>query len=204
MENIIKEKDETISDLKKNVKTTQLNELKLLLNLAEKECKRLRRMLDESMTLKQDGNAASTNEKFIEQSILIKDLTTKNEELNAKLEKKSEELNNAQENFKDEDSKKSETNLKQKRTLNEYKDKITALTSEIEELNRGKDDMEKSNKNNLDNIKKKYEVELANKNKTIEELMANLKNLEELNKDSNKAKMEICIHFIIILSGSKL
>jgi len=166
LEGSVREKDQKINELKKNMKVTKLDECRVQLEVAEAESLRLRRALDELIRIQEDQRQMLEHSR--EQEIEMKKLKRQNNELYNALNAKM----------------KQEGNITPKSISNKQKkDKITKLTSEVNEL---KAKLNANKEEELD-----YSVEGESKKETIQRLKTRRQKHEELEIKHSKEKDKI-------------
>jgi len=198
LEGILMSRDDEITTLKQNVKLTKLNEYESQLNICEKECIRLRGMLEELLNSKHVGNPTEyveIEEKILEQSMMIKDLQAKNSEISQNLDRKTQQCEKLTEKIKEledqisKNSKKTDRTAKRKRVIVEYKDKIAELNTEIAQL---KEELEKrpeaDNKSPGQGEKEKNMKLFNDMQKDMSEMK---KNMEEYKKKADEANRNL-------------
>eukprot|EP01022_Parablepharisma_sp_SALTPOND_P033043 TRINITY_DN88088_c0_g1_i1.p1 TRINITY_DN88088_c0_g1~~TRINITY_DN88088_c0_g1_i1.p1 ORF type:complete len:1103 (-),score=136.21 TRINITY_DN88088_c0_g1_i1:4307-7615(-) len=146
------EKDKVVAEytnLKKNVKTTKLQELALEVQAFSEECQRLRRVIEEVSSKKTEltpEEIEAIEEKMYQQAAIIKNLTQENETLLSSLQQKDQELNDIKLKLEKEVQKNSKLAanrkivIKQKKLINENTKTIQNLKEQLTYLksdNRG-------------------------------------------------------------------
>ena len=94
MKSEIQQKNEEIGRLKKNIKSTKINEIELEVQAYIDECTRLRHHLEEIMRQRDTPQMTQglNDEKSLQQSFLVNNLKKENESLNLAISQGKEEI----------------------------------------------------------------------------------------------------------------
>ena len=115
--------------MKKNIKITKKEEYEIQLEMVDNECTRLRRMLEELLHTKNEGNPPGYNElekQLLDKTVTIKDLQKTNKELMAELENSRKEYEGLLQRMQEADDQPFKTydTIKQNQIMEEYKEKF--------------------------------------------------------------------------------
>jgi len=165
--------------LKKDIKLTKQNETEMMILMLEKECRRLRLMLEVIIRDKNSFKSINLSTKLIEEKATIKEL----KEANIKLKSEIEQLKIIQEQAL--------AKLKKHKTkkLNR-KEELTQSIQSLEHMNEVIDKLKKENKELKDEIlllkNKKTEVKVEKVVKNYEELRETINRLTHTNEQLNE------------------
>ena len=134
LEEELEEKRKEMNEIKRNIKFTKFQEYKIQLEIADKECKRLQKMLEELLLEKHEDNEnPKIDQKGLSQMVIIKELRKKNNELTLELNNKIKENTNLLDKIQD-PTEGTYNALKIRRQIESYKEKTNEMAIEIEEL----------------------------------------------------------------------
>jgi chromosome segregation ATPase len=164
LEGSLKEKDQKINELKKNMKVTKLDECRVQLEVAEAESLRLRRALDELIRVQEDQRQVLEHSR--EQETELKRLRRQNNELYNALNSKKDRDNDSPRKIND------------KQKIAKLKAELTAELNELKAKLQTKEELD-------------YPIEGESKEETLQRLRTQRQKHEEMEMKYSKDKDKI-------------
>ena len=192
----IQQKNDEIYKLKKNMKSTRINEIELEVQAYIDECTRLRHHLEEIMKQRDAPQAIQgiNDDKTMQQLFILNNLKKENQDLNQAIIQCNEEINKWRARVLElEKSKKK--NIGKKGELSGLKSEIIKLKSQLDNASKDTSGKENNQKDEVSKIKKllnesqgknsHYEIKIKELNNNLEEQAKQLRSFIESNKSSS-------------------
>ena len=190
-------KNEEISKLKKNIKSTKINEIELEVQAYIDECTRLRHHLEEIMRQRDTPQLSQgiSDDKNIQQSFALNNLKKENKDLNQAVAQGNEEINKWRERVMELEKNKKKNGVK-KGEINSLKNEVSKLKSMLDNAGKEISMKESGQKEELGKLKKNLaesqnkigacEGKIKDLTYSNEELNRQIKNLQDSSKSPGR------------------
>ena len=185
LKNEIQQKNDEISKIRKNIKSTKINEIELEVQAYIDECTRLRHHLEEIMRQRDSPQMTQglNDDKSMQQAFVVNNLQKENKDLNQAVIQGNDEVNKWKEKVAELEKTKKKNSVK-KGELQNLKNEIVKLKNQIETLNKDLAGKDSAHKEEVLKIKKNL-ADASNKNLSYENKVKELTNLnDELTKNT--------------------